>query len=153
IDLAENAVDPEVVGWLAGQGLEIIATPGSNFQYLGFNLDAPPLGDARVRRAIALAIDRDAIITHLLHGFARPAGELLPPEHRAQASDVEPVPFSPERARALLEEAGFPATAGDHGGMRIHLTYKTSTIELRRRIAEAIAANLGDVGIGVEIRT
>ena len=151
VDLAENAVDPEIVDWLAGRGLEVITTPGSTFQYLGFNLHAAPLGDVRVRRAIALAIDRDAIIAHLLRGYARPASQLLAPEHWAHDPGVATYGFAPERARALLDEAGFPASAAD--GSRFRLTYKTSTVDLRRRIAEAIAAYLQAVGIDVQIRT
>jgi peptide/nickel transport system substrate-binding protein len=158
IDLAENAVDPEVVDWLRGRGLEVLTTAGSTFQYLGFNLDAPPLGDARVRRAIALAIDRDAIITHLLRGYARAANELLPPEHWAHDDRVPAYPYSPDRSRAILDAAGYrlPGNAGAAGAAprgRFRLTYKTSTVELRRRIAEVIAASLGEVGIDVEIRT
>jgi len=154
IDLAENAVDPEAVDWLARQGLEVIAVPGSNFQYLGLNLRVPPLGDPRVRQAIALAIDRQAIIAHLLRGYARLADELLPPEHWAYAPEVASYPYAPERARALLEDAGLHLR-GDPSrpGPRFRLVYKTSTVELRRRVAEAIAAFLGDVGIAVEIRS
>jgi peptide/nickel transport system substrate-binding protein len=151
IDLAENAVDPEIVGWLAQRGLEVMTTPGSTFQYLGFNLQAAPLGDPRVRRAIALAIDRDAIIAHLLKGYARPASQLLPPEHWAYDPGVATYAYAPERARELLDEAGFPASPDD--GFRFRLTYKTSTVDLRRRIAEAIAAGLRAVGIEVQIRT
>lgn len=157
IDLAQNAVDPDVIGWLADQGLEVLSTAGSTFQYLGLNLQVAELSDRRVRQAIAHAIDRDAIIDHLLAGHARPASGLLPPEHWAHAADVESYGYDPERARALLRDAGWSPAGGDDDGagrgVELRLTYKTSTVDLRRRIAEVIAANLGDVGIAVEIQT
>lgn len=142
IDLVQNAVEPELLPWLEGRGLVVEATPGSNFQYLGLNLDVPALRDARVRRAIAAAIDVPAIVAGLLAGHARPAGELLPPGHWAHAGTSAPA-HDPALARRLLAEAG--AT-----GLRLQV--KTTNVDLRRRVAEAIAADLGDVGIEVEIR-
>jgi peptide/nickel transport system substrate-binding protein len=142
IDLVQNAVEPDLLPWLSGRGLEVLEAPGSTIQYLGFNLRVPALADPRVRQALALAIDRRAIVQFLLQGTARPADELFPPGHWAHIG-VEAVPFDPARARALLAEAA---------ALPLHLTYKTSTVETRRRIAEAIAAFLGDVGVEVELR-
>ncbi len=142
IDLVQNGVEPDLLPWLRAQGLEVLDTPGATFHYLGLNLRLPGLSDARVRRAIAHAIDRQAIVEHLLLGHARAAGELLPPEHWAHAG-ARPLAYDPPRARALLAEAG---------ALPLRLRYKTSTVEQRRRVAEAIAFFLGEVGIEVEIR-
>jgi peptide/nickel transport system substrate-binding protein len=142
IDLVQNAVEPDLVPWLREHGLDVVATPGTTFQYLGFNLRIPAMADSRVRRAIAQAIDVRAIVDHLLAGLARPAGELLPPENWAHAG-IAPIAYDPERSRALLAEAG---------ALPLRLEYKTSTVAMRRRIAEAIAGFLDDVGIGVDIR-
>jgi peptide/nickel transport system substrate-binding protein len=154
LDLAENAVDPDVVAWLRKRGLEILAVPGSSFQYLGLNLRNPYLADRRVRQAIAHAIDREAIMRYLLSGYARAADQLLPPEHWAHASGVETYDYDPGRARALLDEAQVGTTGAGLAAqpVRFRLTYKTSTVELRRRIGEAVAASLAEVGIGVELR-
>lgn len=142
IDLVQNAVEPDLLPWLRSAGLEVVATPGSTFHYLGLNTRLPALGDGRVRRAIAHAIDRAAIVEYVLAGNARLANGLFPPEHWAHA-DLPGPAYDPERARALLAEADLGT---------IHLTLKTSTVELRRRIGEAIAAMLAAVGIDVEIR-
>ncbi|HZR80680.1 MAG TPA: ABC transporter substrate-binding protein [Candidatus Binatia bacterium] len=142
IHLVQNAVEPELVPWLASRGLEVVKAPGTTFQYLGFNLRVPALADPRVRRAIAHAIDADAIVAHLLDGLARPASELFPPGHWAHAGVARPA-YDPARARALLAEAG---------ALPLRLEVKTSTVELRRRIAEAIAGFLSDVGIAVDLR-
>jgi peptide/nickel transport system substrate-binding protein len=142
IDLVQNAVEPELVPWLESRGLEVTAVPGTSFQYLGLNLRVPALADVRVRRAIARAIDVEAIVEHLLAGLARPAGELLPPGHWAH-SGIARLGYDPAAARALLAEAG---------ALPLRLAYKTSTVDLRRRIAEAIAGFLAGVGVDVAIR-
>jgi len=142
IDLVQNAVEPDLLPWLRDAGLEVVATPGSTFHYLGMNLRRKDLADARVRRAIAHAIDRTAIVEYVLAGHARLANGLFPPEHWAHAAAAAPG-YDPELARRLLAEAGV-------GPVRV--TLKTSTVEVRRRIGEAIAAMLAEVGIEVEIR-
>jgi peptide/nickel transport system substrate-binding protein len=138
IDLVQNAVEPDLLPWLRDAGLEVIATPGSTFHYLGLNLANPQLADVRVRRAIALAIDRGAITRWVLAGAARPASGLFPPEHWAHAS-LEPLAYDPQEARRLLA-----------GVEPVSITLKTSTVG--RRIGEALAAMLGDVGITVRLR-
>jgi oligopeptide transport system substrate-binding protein len=76
--------------------------------YLRFNTTRPPLAEARVRRALALAIDREAIATTVLQGSRLPAHHYTPPGtggYEARARQ----PHDPAAARTLLAEAGFPA--------------------------------------------
>ncbi|MBM4242590.1 MAG: ABC transporter substrate-binding protein [Deltaproteobacteria bacterium] len=141
IDLVQNAVEPDLLPWLESAGLEVVSTPGSTFHYLGINVRRPELSDPRVRRAIAHAIDREAIVRWVLGGHARLANGLLPPEHWSHAP-VPEIGYDPAAARRLLAEAG---TA-------VRVSLKTSTVELRRRIGEAIGAMLGDVGIVADVR-
>jgi peptide/nickel transport system substrate-binding protein len=142
IDLVQNAVEPDLLPWLEKSGLEVVSTPGATFHYLGINLRRPELSDARVRRAIAHAIDRAAIVRWVLGGHARVANGLFPPEHWSHA-DLPDATYDPGLARRLLAEAG----AGT-----VRVTLKTSTVELRRRIGEVIGAMLGDVGITADVR-
>ena len=81
-------------------------TPGTQIQYLGFNLRDPILKDARVRQAIACAIDRKLIIQTLLHGHAQPAVSLLPQSHWAYTGDGPRYDYDPARAERLLDAAG-----------------------------------------------
>ena len=85
--------------------------PGTQIQYLAFNMRDPLLKDARVRQAISCAIDRDLIIRTLLRGHARPAVSLLPPSHWAWTGDVPRYDYDPARAEQLLDEAGSSAPA------------------------------------------
>jgi peptide/nickel transport system substrate-binding protein len=135
---------PELLAYLAGRpGVQLSRAPGSSYHYLGFNLADPVTGDLRVRQAVAHAIDREAIVSHLLAGAARLAGSVLPPGHYA-AARLPDHPHDPALARRLLAQAG-------HKHPR--LTYKTSTDPVRLRIATAIQAQLAAVGIRVRVQS
>jgi peptide/nickel transport system substrate-binding protein len=151
IHLVQNAVDPDLLPWLGGQpGLEVMISPGTTFQYLGVNFRDRRLADRRVRQAIAYALDRDAIVHHLLRDTARPATGLLPPAHWAYEGTVTTYAHDPERAVALLAESGLGASV--RAELR-RFSYKTSTVELRRRIAEVFQAAAAAVGLGFDVRS
>ena len=148
IDLMQNDLAPELVNWLEARDDVVVArAKGSNFAYLGFNMEDSVVGDIRVRQAIALALDREAIIRYVMGGSARPASSILPPGHWAGAPELELIKHDPTRARALLREAGYDAANP------LRITYKTSTNAVRVRIATVIQDQLADVGIEVELRT
>jgi peptide/nickel transport system substrate-binding protein len=75
---------------------------------LGAPLPTNPLKDVRVRRALSLAINRQAIVGRLLDGAAVPAGGLLPEGFFGSSPRLRPPPFDPDQARRLLAEAGYP---------------------------------------------
>ena len=147
VDLLQNDLPPEIIDWLANQpGIEIDHGRGSNYSYIGFNLDDPVTGDLRVREAVALAIDRQAIIDALLAGAARTAESILPPQHWAGTAGLPSTPYDPERSRALVDQ--FVADGGDPT-----IVYKVSTDALRLRIAAVIQQQLQAVGLTVEIQS
>lgn len=78
--------------------------------YMGLNTANGPLADVRVRRALSLALDRSTIINNVTKN-GNPAGGFVPPTIPGYAS-ADSLPFDPERARALLSEAGFPGGEG-----------------------------------------
>lgn len=155
LDLVQSAIDPDTVDWLAEHepSLTITRSPASNLQYLGMNLDHPPLADRRVRRAIAHALDRSALVDHLMAGQARIADSFLPPEHWSHTDRVRRYDQSLGRSVALLDAAGWRDPDGNGPLVRFTLSYKTTTDDLARRIAEAIAYQLARVGIDLEIRS
>lgn len=102
--------------------------------FLRFNVTRPPLNDVRVRRALARAIDREAIATTLLSGSRLPAGHLTPPDIGGYRSTAN-VPSDFEAARALLAEAGFPGGVG-FPTMNIQM----NTDAINAKVLEAIQA-------------
>jgi peptide/nickel transport system substrate-binding protein len=134
----------------ARPNLQIEETDGTEIQYLGFNLRDPLLQDARVRQAIACAIDREVIIKTLLDGHARPASSLLPASHWAWTGDVAQYNYDPARAAKLLGEAGYRPGAD---GVRIHLVMKTSNDEGARLLAAVLQQQLAAAGIVLDIRS
>jgi peptide/nickel transport system substrate-binding protein len=146
VDLLQNDLPAELLTYLEDQpDIDVTHGPGSNFAYIGFNLASPPTADIRVRRAIAHAIDRDAIMQYILGRAARPAAALLPADHWAGNPALQPPGHDPLLARQLLREAGYDAAHP------LQLSYKTSTDPVRVRIATVIQQQLADVGIDMRL--
>ncbi len=88
------------------QELYVLVQPGAS--YLGLNLQAAPTNDVNVRRAIASAIDRQALIDQVLkQSWHVPAQGLLPPETLGDNGEAAGYPYDPEAARNYLTEAGY----------------------------------------------
>ena len=150
-DVAVNSLPMDSLPVLAARpNLRIEETGGTEIQYLGFNLRDPLLKDARVRQAIACAIDHGLIIRTLMGGHARPASSLLPPDHWAWTGDVARYDFDPARAERLLDEAGYRRGAD---GVRFRLAMKTSNDEGARLLAAVLQQQLAGVGIALDLRS
>ena len=148
IDLMQNDLLPELVSWLeARDDINVTKARGTNFAYLGFNMEDPVVGDPRVRRAIAHAVDREAIVRYVMGGGARLANAILPPEHWAGAPELVLIEHDPERARQILAELGYDRSNP------LRVVYKTSTNPVRVRIATIIQDQLAQAGIEVELST
>jgi peptide/nickel transport system substrate-binding protein len=154
VNFALNGVDPDLLPALSKTGRIVVEeAPGGNVTYLGFNLRDRALSDARVRRAIATAVDRETIVRAIWKGRADLAESILPPGSWAADAGIPPVRFDPAQARRLMDEAGYRDPDGDGPLPRLRLTYKTSQNELRRRVAAAIQEQLRQVGIAVEVQS
>jgi peptide/nickel transport system substrate-binding protein len=153
-DLIVNDPDPDIVHQLElDPRLRTATSPGADFQYIGTNLLDPILKDVRVRRALSYAIDRDAIVKYLRRGLAVPANGLLPKESWAYEPSLPSYDYDPAKARALLDEAGYPDPDGDGPAMRMRLTLKTQNLEFPRLQATVIQQNLARVGVDLDVRT
>jgi peptide/nickel transport system substrate-binding protein len=150
-DVTSNALPPDMLPVLARQKtLKIDSVGGTMVQYLAFNTTDPTLRDARVRQAIACAIDRELILKTLLAGRAKLASSLLPERHWAWTGDVATYPYNPTRSEQLLDEAGYLPRAN---GIRLHLTMKTSTDDGTRLLAATLQQELAKIGIQLDIRS
>ncbi len=109
-----------------------------------FNLRRPPLDDARVRKALALAIDREAIVERVTRGGQLPARHFTPPGAGGYTARAR-LAGTVEEARALLAEAGYP---NGEGLRPLGLIYNTN--EGHRQIAEAVQA-MWQARLGVSV--
>jgi peptide/nickel transport system substrate-binding protein len=137
-------------------GTRLFAYPGKTVFYVGWNNARPPFDDPALRRALASAVDREGIISGLLHGYARPASSTIPPGHPLHPADVPPTPFDPADAQARLERAGWSDADGDgvreKAGRALSFSLLTSEDPVRRSVAQALQSQLRAVGAQVEIR-
>ena len=149
-DFTFNSLSADTVVTLQKQS-QLVAdeSPGTSIAYVGFNLSDSILAHREVRQALAYATDRASLVKYLLRGQARLASSLLPPNHWAYEPNVRQYDYDPARAEKLLDDAGFRAGPD---GVRLRLTFKTSTDESARLLSEALADQWKRVGVVVELR-
>ena len=149
-DVAINALTPDTVVTLArDSNIVVNHQAGTRLAYLAFNLRDPILKDARVRQAIAYALNRTPMIEHLWHGLAEPAKSILPAQSWAYNGEVPGYTHDPEKAKQLLDAAGYAPV----NGVRFHITMKTSTDPNTRLMVAVMQQQLRDVGIALDIRS
>lgn len=152
IDLIINDLPPVLVeGFEDDPDFAVLERPGVNYGYIIFNLQDRILSDVRVRQAIAQAIDRQAIVDHVMRGRARLAHSMLSPVNWAHADGLPTWPHDPEAARRRLDEAGWPDPPGP--APRFELLFTTSNSPVARAQAEIVREALRGVGIAVETRS
>lgn len=143
IDAVSVLNAPEaVIAFQADPDFEVAIGSTEGETILAMNNTRAPLDDVRVRRAIAHAIDRRAIIDGAMFGFGTPIGTHFAPHHPAYVDLTAKSAYDPETAKALLGEAG---------AENLKLTLKLPPPSYARRGGEIIAAQLEAVGIDVEI--
>jgi peptide/nickel transport system substrate-binding protein len=150
-DVLSNALPADMVYALRNDSKLVVDDgPGTVLNYIVFNVRDPLLKDVRVRRAIALAINRPLMIHSLFRDQARIAESLLPPEHWAWTGDTDKHPYDPAAANSLLDAAGYKRGAD---GVRFHIAMKTSTDETVRLTAVVVQQELAGVGIALDLRS
>ena len=133
--------------------LQVLKFNGSNIQYLGFNTEAAPLNNVKLRQAIGYAINREKIVNDLLLGQATVAHSILPEESWAFNAGSK-YPFDPNRAKQLLDEAGFKDVNGDGLREMPKISFKISSgNQAVSQYAQFIQNQLTEVGIPAEIES
>ncbi|HUF12338.1 MAG TPA: ABC transporter substrate-binding protein [Longimicrobiales bacterium] len=158
VDLVIGPRAPELRQLDAEPGIHAIVKPSRLYAFVAWNGQRPPLDDARVRRALSLAIDRPEILTVLRGGYGVLAAGPIAPVHWAYPEDVRPLPFSPDSARALLAAAGLTDRNGDGtverpdgGRLEIEMKYPAQN-PFNADVVEMIRADLAQVGVRVRPR-
>jgi peptide/nickel transport system substrate-binding protein len=138
--------------------IRALVRPSRKYQALIWNGRRKPFDDPRVRRALALAINRPEILQVMRGGYGELASGPVFPAHWAYDSTLAPLPFDPAAARLLLAEAGYHARNGtgrveDAAGkpLEIELLIPTGN-EYNRNIAAMVQAQLAAVGVRLQPR-
>ena len=145
-----RTVPPDQIDYINNSGVAYVASaPILRVVYL--NLDAAgraeahnPLTNPKVRRAIAHAVDVNAIMQHVLQGRAYATATGVSPLHFGFDAKIEAIPYDPEKAKQLLTEAGFA-----NGFSTVLNSYSGSVVN-GRQVTEAVMGYLSAVGIQAE---
>ena len=135
--------------------VRLLQSPSRQWNYLAWNLRKPMFADARVRRALTMAIDRQAIVDALIYGYGQVGRSTVTPAHWSfDADDPQTMlPYDTVQARTLLTEAGWIDRDNDGilenaRGQEFRFTIKTNQgNDTRKDMAEIIQAQLRQMGI------
>lgn len=105
-----------------------------------------PLRNKKIRQALNYAVDKENIIKHILEGYGKPLGSPLTPAHFGYNPNVNPYPYNPEKAKALLSEAGYAK------GLSLTLNVPAGRYVKDKEIGEAITGYLKEVGIDAKMQ-
>ncbi len=139
-----------------GGDTTIVSTSYSapEYAFIAWNSRRPEFADPRVRRALTMAIDRETLVEAVLGGNGTAAPGPVGPWHWAYDSTWEPLPFDPEAAAALLDEAGWRDSDGDGTRDRAGEPFSFELLATPRREWAAVQtltqASLGQIGVEVE---
>ena len=126
--------------------VKVMREMGFRTIYVGLNCTIKPFTDVRVRRAVAHAINPQAIVNGILNGMATTGGSFESPVIPGAIQGLKPYPYDPARAKKLLAEAGFP------NGFTTTFYTPTGRYLMDRQVTEAVQAQLKEVGIHAEIK-
>ena len=158
VDIAPmpTSLSPDAIkGLEKNPNLQVKVFPGSNVVLLTINTASAPLDNAKVRQALAYAINRENMIKNLLLDLGKIAHSILPEESWAYSTG-QTYSYDPAKAKQLLDEAGFRDPDGDGPKMRFDkpIIFKLSGASVAgRQYAGVIQNDLKEVGIPVEIQT
>jgi len=152
IDVMENVPPVAAARIQASPRLRLVRVPDLSYTFVCWNTTRPQFSDPEVRRALTMAIDREAIIEGLLPGIGRPAAGPVLSFMWAHDPDLVPLPYDPEAARRLLAKAGWRDRDGDgvldRDGRPFRFDLETDQASGQRAaVARMIAANLHRIGI------
>lgn len=134
---------------------DVFSSPSGSYNYIGWNLKRPLFQDERVRQALAHAVDIPAMVKYILYGYGIQSTGIFTPQMWFFNPEVVPFTYDPDRARALLDEAGWvPGPDGIRvkDGQRFSFTLITNNgNEIRRDIATLAQDGFKKIGVEVKV--
>ncbi len=141
--------NPEEVAKLeADPNIKLVKQEGLNVGYLALDeVKFAPFRDVRVRRAINYGINKEAIVKAIYAGFGKPADSPIPPTMWSYNPNIKHYEYNPEKAKALLKEAGHENLEFELWAMPVSRPYMPNA----RKVAEAMQADLAKIGVKTKI--
>ncbi|MBS7346012.1 MAG: ABC transporter substrate-binding protein [Caryophanon sp.] len=149
IDIADGINPSDAESIKSNADLQLIERPSMNVGYLGLTNTRPPFDNVKVRQAVNYAIDKQAIIDAFFEGYAEAAVNPMPSTIGGYNEDVKGYEYDPEKAKALLAEAGYDGKEIELWAMPVPRPYMPDG----QKVAEAIQKNLQDVGMNAKLVT
>lgn len=145
-DVAVRVPPSEITRLQANPDLDIVVTPGLRTIFIYMNNTKPPFDDVRVRQAINYAVDKDAIVKAILNDMGRVSDSPIAPNIFGYTPQ-QVYKADKDRAKQLLKDAGY------ENGLQIELLHPDGRYPQDARVAEAVRAQLKEVGIDVTLTT
>ncbi|WP_109406780.1 dipeptide ABC transporter periplasmic-binding protein DppA [Proteus faecis] len=128
--------------------INLLEQPGLNVGYISFNVEKKPLDNQKVRQALSMAVNKDAIIEAVYQGAGQKAKNLIPPTMWSYNDEIVDYEYNPEKAKALLKEAGLAeGFTIDLWAMPVQRPYNPNA----RRMAEMVQADWEKIGVKTKI--
>jgi dipeptide transport system substrate-binding protein len=140
-----NPADLAAIGKDAN--IELIQQAGLNIGYMAMNAQKPPFDNPEVRKAIAMAIDRDAILKEVYQGAGQKAKNPIPPTMWSYDDSVQDIAFDPAKAKEILAAAGITTLDTDLWWMPVQRPYNPNA----KRMGEMVQADLAKIGINAKL--
>ena len=148
VDIIDFPAADDLPAMEADPNVQLIQQAGLNVGYLALNTDKEPYDDKRVRQAMNYAVNRQEIIDAVYGSAGRTAKNPIPPTMWSYNEDIEPYPYDPAKAKALLAEAGYPdGFTTEIWAMPVARPYNPDA----RKIAEIMQAQLAKINVKVNI--
>jgi peptide/nickel transport system substrate-binding protein len=156
LHLIHSPVPPQDLDRLRAAGdLVVESTTALGYTYLNLNLRNPVLEDVRVRQALAFLTDKQTISEVIFEGMDSPGESFLLPNTYYYSDDVVHYEYDPERAMALLDEAGWtvgPGGVREKDGQRLSLELTTNIDPNRQQILEFLQGEWAQAGVEASVR-
>ncbi len=148
-DITLNPAAADIEKLKADPNLQVQEQEGLNIGYLALNVKKPPFDNVKVRQAVNMAIDKEAIVKAVFQGAAQAAKNPIPPTIWSYNDDVQAYAYDPKKAKAMLAEAGVKDLKIDLWYMPVQRPYNLDA----KKMAELMQADLAKIGITAELKT